>query len=96
MKCMFCQGEMKKGVVPFHVDREGFNLTLDKVPAWVCTQCGESFFAADEVDAIQSATQVTEQKLRAVPLTRLAALRKRLPAAREGSAKILRELRDEE
>ena len=44
MKCLHCQGEMKKGVTPFHVDREGCHLTLDKVPAWVCTQCGESYF----------------------------------------------------
>lgn len=66
MKCLYCQGEMKKGVAPFHVDREGCHLTLDKVPAWVCTQCGESYFEAAEVDAIQDIIQSVEQKTQAL------------------------------
>jgi YgiT-type zinc finger domain-containing protein len=33
MKCLYCQGEMKKGETPFHIDRNGCHLTLDRVPA---------------------------------------------------------------
>lgn len=68
MKCLHCQGEMKKGVTPFHIDREGCHLTLDKVPAWVCTQCGEAYFDAAEVDAIQDLIQSVEQKTQAIAL----------------------------
>ena len=68
MKCLHCQGEMKKGSTPFHVDREGCHLTLDKVPAWVCSQCGEPYFEAAEVDAIQDMIQSVERKTQALAL----------------------------
>ena len=68
MKCLHCRGEMKKGVTPFFIDREGCHLTLDKVPAWVCTQCGESYFEAAEVDAIQDLIQTIEKKTQAIAL----------------------------
>ena len=55
MKCVYCQGEMKRGIAPFHVDRNGYHLLLDAVPAWVCVQCGESYFEEAEVDSIQDA-----------------------------------------
>ena len=41
MKCIHCEGQMKKDVAPFHIDRKGYHLSLDAVPAWVCGQCGE-------------------------------------------------------
>lgn len=53
MNCMHCHGLMEKGSVPFHVDRKGYHLSLDSVPAWVCGQCGEPFFGEAEVDLIQ-------------------------------------------
>ena len=54
MKCMYCRGEMEKTTAPFHIDRKGIHLSLDAVPAWVCKQCGESYFEESEVDSIQS------------------------------------------
>jgi len=53
MKCVHCRGEMKKGTTPFHVDRKGCHLILDEVPAWICEQCGETYFEEREVDTIQ-------------------------------------------
>ena len=44
MKCLYCQARMTKGTATFHVDRKDCHLTLDKVPAWVCSQCGEPYF----------------------------------------------------
>jgi hypothetical protein len=35
MKCLHCQGEIKKGETPLPIDSTGCHLTLDKVPAWV-------------------------------------------------------------
>ncbi len=60
MKCMHCQGKMIKDVAPFHVDRKGYHLTLDTVPAWVCQQCGEAYFDEPEVDSIQDIIQTLE------------------------------------
>ena len=66
MKCMHCQGEMKRGTVPFHVDRKGCHLLLDEVPAWVCAQCGEAYFGEREVDAIQDLVASVEEKAEAL------------------------------
>ena len=60
MKCMHCQGKMIKAAAPFHVDRKGYHLTLDVVPAWVCRQCGEVYFDEPEVDSIQEIIQTLE------------------------------------
>jgi YgiT-type zinc finger domain-containing protein len=51
MKCIYCQGEMRRGSAPFHVDPKGYQLLLDAVPAWVCSQCGEPYFEEPEVDS---------------------------------------------
>ena len=55
MKCIHCKGRMKRGTAPFSLDRNGYHVSWDAVPAWACTQCGEPFFEAREVDLIQNA-----------------------------------------
>jgi YgiT-type zinc finger domain-containing protein len=62
MKCLHCRGEMKKGTTPLHIDRKGCHLTLDSVPAWVCSQCGEPLFTEQEIVAIQDLIRSVEQK----------------------------------
>lgn len=62
MKCIHCQGEMKLGTAPFHIDRTTCHVTLDAVPAWVCTQCGEAYFEEKEIDAIQGLVKAIEDK----------------------------------
>jgi YgiT-type zinc finger domain-containing protein len=62
MKCMYCSGEMKRGTAPFHIDRNGYHLTLEAVPAWVCTQCGESYFEEAEVLSIQQAIDKLDEE----------------------------------
>jgi YgiT-type zinc finger domain-containing protein len=59
---MHCQGQMKKGSAPFHVDRREYHLTLDAVPAWVCQQCGEVYFDEPEVDSIQEIIRAVEDR----------------------------------
>lgn len=66
MKCIHCQGEMKRDSAPLHVDRKGCHLLLDAVPAWVCTQCGESYFEEAEVDAIQDLIATVEERAEAL------------------------------
>jgi len=62
VKCMHCSGRMKKATAPFHIDRKGYHLSLDVVPAWVCAQCGEPYFEERQVRDIQRLlTQLDKQ-----------------------------------
>ena len=49
---------------PLHVDRNGYHLVFDTVPAWACDQCGEAYFEEREVNAIQSAIKGLDQQAR--------------------------------
>ena len=69
MKCIHCRGEMKRGTIPFHVDRKGCHLMLDAVPAWVCVQCGEPYFEEKEVDAIEDLVASVEERAEVLTLT---------------------------
>jgi len=44
---------MVRSTAPFLIDRNGYHLTLDAVPAWVCSQCGEAYFEQKQVEEIQ-------------------------------------------
>ena len=69
MKCMHCHGEMTQGTAPLHIDRKGCHLVLDSVPAWICDQCGESYFEEREVDTIQELIQTIDAKTEELRLT---------------------------
>lgn len=62
MRCMHCQGTMSRSFSHFHIVREFYNLMLDEVPAWVCGQCGESYFEENEVDRIQDIIRAIEER----------------------------------
>ncbi len=63
MNCLFCKGKMKKSTVAYTVNRKGYHLYIEKVPAYVCTQCGEKYFDEKETKSIQSALKTFEKKL---------------------------------
>ena len=63
MNCIHCRGKMQRSKAPFHVDRNGYHLVLDTVPAWVCEQCGEAYFEEREVNAIQAAITGLDNRL---------------------------------
>jgi YgiT-type zinc finger domain-containing protein len=52
---------MKKGTAPFSIDRNGYHISWDAIPAWVCEQCGESLLETQEVDTIQDALAVLDR-----------------------------------
>ena len=64
MKCMHCQGEMHRAAAPFNIDRDGYHVVFDSVPAWICRQCGEPYFEEREVGVIQGAVQVLDERTR--------------------------------
>jgi len=64
MKCVHCQGTMKRGESPIHIDRNRCHMTIDNVPAWICAQCGEPLFEEQEVEAIAEITKLVDEKCR--------------------------------
>jgi len=62
MKCIHCRGNMERKTAPFQIDRKGYHLIFDAVPAWVCTQCGEAYFEEREVEEIQDAIRAVDQR----------------------------------
>ena len=69
MKCLYCQGTMARETVPFHIDRKGYHLILDTIPAWVCAQCGEAYFEEAAVEAIQQVLQAVDMHTEKLILT---------------------------
>ncbi len=59
---MYCQGEMVRGHAPFHIDRKDVHVSLDNVPAWVCTQCGEAYFEEGAVTAVQDIIKAVDEQ----------------------------------
>lgn len=53
MECLHCNGEMEKGAAPFSVDRDGYHVHRNALPAWVYRQCGEPLFEKEELDRVQ-------------------------------------------
>lgn len=53
MKCIQCQAKLKKGTAPFQIDRKGYHLVMDLIPAYICSQCGEVYFEEKAVNSIQ-------------------------------------------
>ena len=64
VKCVHCQGTMKRGEAPIHIDRNRCYITIDNVPAWICEQCGQPLFEEQEVEAIQEITKFVDEKCR--------------------------------
>ena len=69
MKCLYCHGTMARGTAPFHIDRKGYHLILDTVPAWVCAQCGEAYFEEAAVEAIQQVIRAIDQHTESLVLS---------------------------
>lgn len=66
MECFYCKGEMTAGAVTHFVQRKGYRLILEEVPAQVCGQYGEHLFGRVSVDLIQGMIQDLDEKIQAV------------------------------
>ena len=69
MKCLLCKGEMERRAVAYTVDRKGYHLFIEKIPAYVCSRCGERYFEEKEVAAIQNMLKAFEEKLKEVKVS---------------------------
>ncbi len=52
---------MGHGTAQSGVDRRGYHVHWDAIPAWVCAQCGEPFFETREVEEIQRALDALDK-----------------------------------
>ena len=52
---------MRRGAAPLTIDRNGYHISWDAIPVWVCEQCGESLLETQEVDIIQAALEVLDR-----------------------------------
>lgn len=66
MQCHFCGGEMKKGKTTYTLNRSGYHLLIDDVPAWICSQCGEAYFEENAVDTLQKMTKELDMRVNKV------------------------------
>ena len=66
MECFHCKGKMLRGNAPFSADRNGYHISWESVPAWVCTQCGEALFEEQEVNHIQNALRDVDRETEAL------------------------------
>jgi YgiT-type zinc finger domain-containing protein len=66
MECLHCKGKLAKGKAPFSAGRNGYHITWESVPAWVCSQCGEAFYEERQVNHIQKALKQLDQETMAL------------------------------
>jgi hypothetical protein len=57
---------MKRGRAPFRVERSGYHLLLDAVPAWLCSNRAEAFFEEAQANAIQDVVLLLDTKIEAI------------------------------
>ena len=69
MECIHCRGRMSRGTAPFSLDRNGYHVSWDAIPAWVCSQCGEPFSESREVELIQKALTELDRESAALAST---------------------------
>jgi YgiT-type zinc finger domain-containing protein len=66
MACLYCSGKLKRDKINYTVNRHGYHLIIDDLPAWVCDQCGEPLLDVVTVEAIQTMLQTLDQQVHKV------------------------------
>jgi hypothetical protein len=55
MKCLYCQAPVERGSAEVRLHRNGYQLSWQSVPAWVCTRCDQPYFEPGEVEMVRCA-----------------------------------------
>jgi len=61
VRCIRCEGRMEKGTAPVRIERDGYHVSWDGLPAWVCTRCEAPYFEEREVRLVQRALGLMKQ-----------------------------------
>jgi YgiT-type zinc finger domain-containing protein len=64
MECPLCKGQLVRSTAPFSVNRNGYHISWDAIPAWVCSQCGEPLFEPRETELIQETLRKIDEEKR--------------------------------
>lgn len=65
MRCLRCHGAVERGTSPVRVERDGFKMAWEQVPAWICNRCELAYFEPAEVETIRLALQTMRALARA-------------------------------
>ena len=71
MACPHCHDDLHPGSTSYTVNRNGYHLIIDDVPALVCDQCYDPLFAEDTVRLVQQMIRALDdrrQELSAIPV----------------------------
>jgi len=68
MECVVCHGTFERGRTTYTVNRKGYHLIIDRVPAWICRQCGEVLFDEETIEAIQAMLCEVEKQAESLAL----------------------------
>ncbi len=60
MRCLRCQGPVERGGAPVYVERNGYRMAWENVPAWVCGRCELAYFEPREVETIRHAVRALQ------------------------------------
>lgn len=69
MECMHREGQMARGHAPFHIDRKNVHISIDQIPAWICTHCGEVYFEDTEVETMQEIMKAVDEQAKKLTQT---------------------------
>lgn len=69
MECLHCKGAMARSNVSYTVNRKGYHLVIDDVPAWVCEQCGEPLFEEETVNLVQEMLRAVDARMERLAVT---------------------------
>ncbi|MES1245158.1 MAG: hypothetical protein ABUT39_26370 [Acidobacteriota bacterium] len=61
MKCLYCQAPVERGTAQVRVNRSGYQMAWQAVPAWICTRCDQPYFERQEVETVRLAVSALTQ-----------------------------------
>lgn len=73
MQCPHCKGTLKSGTASYTVNRNGYHLIIDAVPALICEQCSEPMFTEDAVNLVQEMIRTLDERRKELSTITLAA-----------------------
>ena len=73
MECLHCRGTLKVGQASYAVNRKGYHLIIDDVPAFICEQCGEPLFTEEAVRLVQQMIRTLDTRREALSAISIAA-----------------------
>ena len=62
MECPHCHGILVAGTTSYAINRKGYHLIIDDVPAFICEQCGEPLFTEEAVHLVQQMVRTLDAR----------------------------------